>query len=513
MNEAQAPCAPSDPDADAWERIPWGEHARRVRRLQERIVKATREGRWGKVKSLQWLLTHSRSGRALAVNRVTENKGKHTPGVDGAIWQHPATKYRAIGTLRRHNYRPQPLRRVYIPKSNGKLRPLGIPTMKDRAMQALYLLALAPVAETLADPNSYGFRVGRSTADAIEECFVLLGRPDAAEWVLEGDIKGCFDHISHRWMLHHIPTDPEILRKWLRCGYVEGRQWLATDEGTPQGGIISPTLANMTLDGLELLLKQTFPRKWARGSTHLRHPKVHLVRYADDFIVTGASRELLENEVRPLIESFLRERGLTLSAEKTTITHINDGFDFLGQNLRKFGGKLLIRPSKKNTQAFLDKVRGIVRENRSAAQDRLIWQLNPVIRGWVGYHRHVTATNAFKRIDGAIWKALWFWAKRRHRHRAQQWIASRYWHTIGPRTWAFAARLEPNMGAKTEWVRLAYAVETKIRRHLKVQAKANPFDREWNGYFEERVVLKRTGLETKQSAKTVVNTGPELSGL
>ena len=185
MSEARASCAPPNPDTDSWERIPWGEHARRIRRLQERIVKATREGRWGKVKSLQWLLTHSRSGKALAVNRVTENQGKNTPGVDGAIWRAPETKYRAIGTLRRHNYRPQPLRRVYIPKSNGKLRPLGIPTMKDRAMQALHLLALAPVAETLADPNSYGFRVGRSTADAIEECFVLLGRPDSAEWVLE----------------------------------------------------------------------------------------------------------------------------------------------------------------------------------------------------------------------------------------------------------------------------------------------------------------------------------------
>ncbi len=176
-------------------------------------------------------------------------------------------------------------------------------------MQALHLFALAPVAESLADANSYGFRVGRSTADAIEECFVLLGRSDAAEWVLEGDIKGCFDHISHRWMLHHIPTDTEVLRKWLRCGYVESRQWFATEEGTPQGGIISPTLANMTLDGLEELLTRTFPRKWAPGSQFMRHPKVHLVRYADDFVITGASRELLENEVRPLVEDFDRPVG------------------------------------------------------------------------------------------------------------------------------------------------------------------------------------------------------------
>ncbi len=321
MSGARASCAPPNQDAAAWERIPWNACERRVRRLQERIVKATRERRWGKVKSLQWLLTHSFHAKALAVKRVTENKGKNTPGVDGATWRSPAVRYRAIKTMRRHGYRPQPLKRVYIPKSNGKLRPLGIPTMKDRAMQALHLQSLAPVAETLADPNSYGFRVGRSTADAIEECFVLLSRPDAAEWVLEGDIKSCFDHISHRWMLHHIPTDTEVLGKWLRCGYVESRNWFSTEEGTPQGGIISPTLANMTLDGLEELLNRTFPRKWAPGSKFMRHPKVHLVRYADDFVVTGASRELLENEVRPLIASFLRERGLTLSAEKTTITH------------------------------------------------------------------------------------------------------------------------------------------------------------------------------------------------
>jgi RNA-directed DNA polymerase len=235
---------------------------------------------------------------------------------------------------------------------------------------------------------------------------------------------------------------------------------------------------------------------------------------ATHLIVTGASKELLENEVRPLIESFLRERGLTLSAEKTTITHISDGFDFLGQNIRKFGGKLLIRPSKKNTQAFLDKVRGIARENRSAAQDRLIWQLNPVIRGWVNYHRHITATRAFERVDNAIWKALWFWAKRRHRNKGRRWVASRYWHIIGSRTWAFAACLEgERRSTKVEWARLAYAVETKIRRHLKIQAKANPFDGEWNGYFEERAILKRYGLQTQKSGRTVVNTGPELSGL
>ena len=355
MNVEQSMCASSG-STPAWDQLDWAAHERQVRRLQARIVEATRGGRWGKVKALQRLLTHSFSGKALAVKRVTGNKGKDTPGVDGSTWRGPETKYRAIGSLRRRGYKPQPLRRVYIPKANGKVRPLGIPTMRDRAMQALYLLALEPVAETLADPNSYGFRAERSTADAIEQCFKLLSRKTAPEWVLEGDIQGCFDHISHGWMQSHIPTDTEVLGKWLRAGFVENRTLFPTEAGTPQGGIISPTLANMTLDGLERVLRERFFRTGPKKGEHY-NPKVSLVRYADDFVITGCSRELLENEVRPLVERFLNERGLRLSPEKTKVTHINEGFDFLGQNLRKHGDKLFVRPSKKNMHAFLEKIR------------------------------------------------------------------------------------------------------------------------------------------------------------
>ena len=284
-------CAPSERSVD-WHSINWVKCHANVRRLQRRIVKATQQGRWGKVKALQRLLTTSFSGKALAVKRVTENQGKRTPGVDKETWSTPNDKTKGLLSLQRHGYRPSPLRRVYIPKANGKKRPLGIPTIKDRAMQALYLLALEPIAETLADPNSYGFRPGRSTADATQQCFQTLAKADRAQWILEGDIKGCFDNISHEWLLANIPTDKTILKKWLKSGFLENQIWYDSYSGTPQGGIISPVLANLTLDGLETLIKRHFPKEiWHHGKRH--YPKVNLIRYADDFVITGESKELL----------------------------------------------------------------------------------------------------------------------------------------------------------------------------------------------------------------------------
>lgn len=348
-------------DEDDWHTTDWYRVTRDVRRLQVRIVKATQEGRWNKVRALQRLLTHSHSGKVLAVRRVTENQGKDTAGVDGEIWNTPARKAEAVHQLRRHGYRPRPLRRVYIPKRNGKKRPLGIPTMRDRAMQALYLQALDPIAETTGDRDSYGFRKERSTADAIEACFIFLGKGKSPQWVLEGNIKACFDRIDHDWLLANVPLDTTILRAWLKAGFMEQGLLHPTGEGTPQGGIISPVLANLALDGLEQRLLQNFPRKGrGRGATYV-NDMVNLVRYADDFIITGATKEVLEQKVKPLVEAFMAERGLELSQEKTVITHIDEGFDFLGQNVRKYGGKILIKPAKDNVQAFLAKVRGIIK--------------------------------------------------------------------------------------------------------------------------------------------------------
>ena len=348
---------------------------------------ATQVGRWNRVKALQWLLTHSWSGKAIAVKRVMENQGKKTPGVDRATWSTPKSKLQAVLSLRRRGYQPLPLRRVFIPKSNGKLRPLGIPTMKDRAIQALYLLALHPVSETTADSNSYGFRPERSTADAREQGFIILSRANSPQWILEGDIKGCFDNISHKWMLENVPMDKIILQKWLKAGYVYEEKLFPTEAGTPQGGIISPTLANWTLDGLEKTLRDKFTEVSKTGNPVHKTSKhqVNLVQYADDFIITGKSKELLENEVKPLVDNFLKERGLTLSTEKTKMTHIEEGFDFLGWNFRKYDGKMLIKPSKKNVKAFLGKIRETVKANKTAKQENLIGLLNPMIRGWANY--------------------------------------------------------------------------------------------------------------------------------
>lgn len=479
------PCA-SPGIATCWEAIDWQKVLAYVKKLQVRIVKAQKEGHYSKVKSLQWLLTHSFYAKALAVKRVTSNQGKRTSGVDHELWLTPQAKFNAISKLNRRGYRPQPLRRHYIPKKNGKMRPLGIPTMTDRAMQTLYKFSLEPIAETYADPNSYGFRIGRSTHDAIEQCFTDLNKGKSSEWILEGDIKGCFDHISHEWLLENIPMDTQILEKWLKCGYVETRKLFPTDEGAPQGGTISPTLMNMTLDGLERLLQERLPtRQKVNGRTHFN--KLNVVRYADDFIITGESPEFLRDKVLPIVKEFLTERGLQLSEEKTVITHIEDGFDFLGKNIRKYNGKLLIKPSKTSVKSFLEKVRSIIKGNKSTKQETLIRKLNPVIRGWVNNQRYVVSSKVFSRVDYEIYKCLWQWAKRRHKKKSHKWIAQKYWHHIGSRQWTFSVPYE-NQSTKGEplYCKLEYATDTKIIRFKKIVAEANPFDEYWTDYFEER---------------------------
>jgi RNA-directed DNA polymerase len=484
MTTAKAVGAVSN-EAKEWCAIDWRTVHRNVRRLQVRIAQATKEGRWGKVRALQRLLTHSYSGKVLAVRRVTENDGRKTPGVDREIWNTPEKKTWAVHELRRRGYQPQPLRRVYILKSDGKtMRPLGIPTMMDRAMQALHLLALDPVAETTADKNSYGFRQQRSCADAIQQCFNVLTNA-STQWILEGDIRSCFDRISHDWLVAHVPMDRVILQKWLKSGYMDKHVFHETTEGTPQGGIASPALANMALDGLERVLKEKYPSRPLKSLGN-KNPSVNFIRYADDFIVTGRSKDLLEREVKPLIEQFLRERGIELSPAKTVITHVNTGFDFLGQNMRRYpDGKRRIKPSKKNVKRFLDDIRRTIKAALGSSAADLIGQLNPKIRGWANYHRHTMNKSTFARVDHEIFFSLWRWARRRHPGKPARWRKQKYFAPHSGQNWSFFGEVLDDDGQPSN-IGLLRASSTPIKRHTKIQGAANPYDPAYETYFEKR---------------------------
>lgn len=481
MDGVKTKCASSAKNMNGWNSIDWNKSERKVRKLQVRIAKAQKEKRYNKVKALQHLLVTSFQAKALAIKRVTSNKGKRTSGVDNVKWTTPTDKLDAIRSFKRRGYHPRPLKRVYIAKSNGKKRPLGIPTMKDRAMQALYLMALEPVTETVADGNSYGFRKYRRTADAIDALHRWLSRDCSPGWILEGDIKGCFDHISHEWLLSNVRTDKTVLGKWLKCGVVFNKLLTPTVEGTPQGGIISPTLANATLDGMEKLLEENYAARYKDGK--LYYPKVHLVRYADDFCVTAEQRETLE-DIKVLLTEFLAKRGLTLSEEKTKITHVRDGFDFLGFNVRKYNGTLLIKPSKKSQKRFTEKLHDIVFGHKSVSRQALIERLNPVLRGWGNYYKHVVSKQVFSKTDHILTLQLKRWSYRRHTNKSRKWIKDKYFIKAGSRSWTFGVKCEACDKKRT--FALMKLADIPIERYIKVKKDANPFDTTWDTYFDRR---------------------------
>jgi RNA-directed DNA polymerase len=470
----------TDQDLDQqWNSINWNEIKSRINRLQTRIAKATQERKWNLVKRLTYLLTHSHSAKLLAVWMVTQNHGKRTPGIDGELWNTASEKMHATLSLTDKKYCSQPLRRIYIPKpGKDTKRPISIPTMHDRAMQTLYALALQPVAETTADPRSFGYRLFRCAQDAGEYIFKCISLKRSAHWILEGDIRGCFDNISHDWLMENIPMDRSILAQFLKPGFIFDKRLFSTDKGTPQGGVISPILANIALDGIEMIISERFPNM-----------KVHYARFADDFIVTAPSKETAE-EIREHIRGFLADRGLELSPEKTMISHIDDGFDFLGWNFRKYRGILIIKPSRKSVDSITQKIKMIIKKGQAWTQDELICALNPVIIGWTNYHRHNCAKETFQKVDNYMWICLAQWARKRHPKKGYRWIANRYWHSVGNRKWVF----------KTDQNKLIKFSDTEITRHRMPKLNANPYlERDYFLERKDRIMKRTPWIQTRLS--------------
>ena len=486
-----------------WNQLCWSRIENNVYRLQMRIAKAVRNKQYGKVKSLQWLLVNSASAKLLAVRRVTTSKGSKTPGIDHIIWTTSDVKYKAALSLKVRGYKAKPLRRIYIPKKNGKLRPLSIPTMKDRAMQILYLLALEPIGETTGDLNSYGFRPKRSTHDAIYQCYASLAGKNSAQWVLDADIKACFDEIDHGWIQENILIDKRVLQQWLNAGYMENNHLFETVRGTPQGGPISPLLANIVLDGLEKEIHTGTRQK----------DKVNFIRFADDFIVTANTPDILETKVLPIISKFLSQRGLSLSQEKTKIVHIEEGFDFLGFNIRKYKGKYLAKPSKESIKAVKAKIKDIVQRSYGWSGAELISALNPVIKGWANYHRRIVAKKTFAHIDTYIFQKTLSWTMRKfHGHNRYKAI-DRYFRNRSPlRRWIFSDMVKTK-GSK-KYICINKMMDIKIQRHIKVRSIANPYLPEYREYYRERekVMKARSFIQWNIDRKLNVIESEELLG-
>lgn len=473
-----------------WNEIDWKTVEIAVFKLQKRIFRASQAGNVKLVHRLQRLLTNSYYGKLWATRKVTQdNQGKKTAGVDGVKSLSGKERLEMVNNLKLSD-KSKPTRRVWIPKPNGEKRPLGIPTIYERAKQCLVKLALDPEWESKFEPNSYGFRPGRSCHDAIEAIYSVIKQKP--KYVLDADISKCFDKIDHVRLLTKLKTYPAIrnqIKAWLKSGVIDKRQLFSTEEGTPQGGVVSPLLANIALHGMEEEIK-AFARTW-KGHKKNNEGSVSLIRYADDFVILHKDLDVVL-ECKRIIENWLTDMGLELKPSKTKISHTlheyegNVGFDFLGFNIRqhpvsdnhsgcngwgqKLGFKTLITPSKQKVKEHIKKLGEIIRAHKSAPQIAVIKELNPVIRGWTNYYSSVCSKETFSYCGHILYQQLMSWAKRRHRNKGVEWVINKYWHRVGNRTWVFGCNNEGN------FVEVLSHGYVPIKRHVKVKGEGSPYD-------------------------------------
>ncbi len=470
-----------------WSQIKWCKVNKTVKNLRHRIFRARQLGNFRKLRSLQKLMLRSHANLLLCIRLITQiNTGKQTAGIDKEIINTPQQRVKLAQEMANTVQSVKPTKRVYIPKSNGKKRPLGIPTIRDRVMQAIVKNLLEPEWEAVFEENSYGFRPGRSCADSIEQIFNRINSGSSSKgdsYILDADISGFFDNISHEHIEEAIGNVPgsKFIKMWLKSGYMEKGSFNETEQGTPQGGVISPLLANIGLHGLEKAVTD-IPYRYPNGQKSRKG--MGIIRYADDFVILARSEEKIL-EAKETVKKWLEERNLKFSEEKTRIVHIEDGFDFLGFNIRTYDGKAIIKPAKSKVLTFCKRIGEEIKSLNGATQGAVISRLNPILRGFANYYRGVCSKEIFSYIQHRVWQYLWRWAKRRHPNKPTTWVKSKYFHNIGTRKWVFAYKGENRRG-ESKWIELFNVPSTPIVRHVKVRGNASPDNPDQREYWEIR---------------------------